>query len=138
MNYTKTEDVFIRTVNYLNDKDAALVGMFLSYKDKEVPVYYEYCQKKHPEKILPVFNKIGYATNFHILNETMVCDVYLNKTNILSYHFSGTIDNFTTRLHNNKSELEFNLERLTIYNKRFKEHRDKEILEKTKEGTTNE
>lgn len=123
----KYESVFIRTLEYLNGRDTALVTMFL--ETEEVPIYYQYCQEKRALDVLPEINRIGYANNFRINNETksIIADVFINPLNSHSYNWIGEIDNFTTRIVESDNTLKFGLVRLSIYNKDFKAERLKEI-----------
>ena len=133
MTHEKFSNVFIRTVKYLNDKDAALVGMFLGAANKEIPIYYEYCQKKNSTQTLPSNDIVGYATNFHIDGDAMVGDVYINPSHPASFNFTNTLDNYGVGINNINNELVFELSRFSIYNKEFKEQRDKAVLESTLE-----
>ena len=131
--------VFIRSTKYLNDKDAGLVPMFLSYADKIVPVCYQYCQTKLPNEVQNT-EVIGYATNFRIIGsldgsgDIMVCDVCLNKLSTLAYkNFQDVIDNYTVNIDQKDGNLVFALTRLIIYDKAFKDERDRQIIEHAKE-----
>ena len=126
--FYETNGVFIRTVGYLNSKDAALVGAFLSAKEKTIPVYYQYCQTKQPNDNQDT-SEIGYATNFRIDEGMLVCDVHINQYSMFAHHFQGIIDNYTIRMRQDNNKLVMELVRLIIYNKTFKSERDKEILD---------
>ena len=125
-NSTVYDCVHIRTIDYLNSKDAALVGAFLSNKDKMIPIYYQYCQPEMPNDTENA-DLIGYATNFRVDDGRIVCDVHLNVLAMNSQQFDGTIDNYTFNINNDRSILVFTLTRLIIYNKDFKSARDDEI-----------
>ena len=136
MNYNKVEDVFIRTVKYLTTKDESLVGMFLNASDKMVPVYYEYAQKAKATEAISDNDKIGHATNFHIVDGEdggyVACDVYINPLHPATHNFTNTLDNYGVSF----KDGEYNLIRFTIYNKAFKEKVDAELLEKAKNTET--
>lgn len=126
--FYETKGVFIRTVEYLNGKDVALVGGFLSVKDKNIPVYYQYCQTKQPNDIQDT-SEIGYATNFRVDNGVLVCDVCINQYSMFAHHFQGVIDNYTIHMTQNDTRLIMEPVRLLVYNKTFKAERDKQMLE---------
>lgn len=123
--------VYIRSVEYLNSKDAALVGAFLSQKHKQIPVVYQYCQTKE-SNVTDNTHRIGHATNFRIENDIMVCDVYLNPLANHTTHFQNIIDNYTVNIVTRNNELVFDITRLIIYDKEFKANRDREIAENVK------
>lgn len=122
----------IRTVKYLQEKDAALPKAFLDAKNKEIPLVYQYCQPKTPNDNTDTV-VIGKATNFRVYDSVIVCDVELDPLHIMSNQFNSTIDNYTVNVAQSKNQLVFSVTRLIIYNKEFKAKRDEEIRKKTEE-----
>lgn len=116
----------IRTVKYLNSKDAALPKAFLDAKNVEIPLVYQYCQTKTPNDNTDT-NVIGKATNFRVYDSVVVCDIELDPLHIMASQFNGVIDNYTVNISHTQDQLVFTLTRLIIYNKEFKAQRDEEI-----------
>ena len=124
------EKAYIRSVDYLNSKDAALAGSFLDAKNKKIPLVYQYCQTKKPNE--DANTQFGYCTNFRVDKGNMVCDVVLNPLSQYCSHFQGVIDNYTVNINNVDSQLVFTVSRLIIYDKDFKAKRDQEIMDNMK------
>lgn len=125
----------IRTVKYLSDKDAALPGAFISAKDEQIPIEYQYCQTRKPNESSES-ELIGYATNFRVDGDMMVCDVEINDWSMVAYNFQDVIDNYTIHVYqpDKTSELVFRLTRLLVYNKQFKTKRDSDIIDSVVEN----
>lgn len=123
--------VLIRTVDYLEGKDVALPGAFLKKTKEKIPVMYQYCQTKQPNDTANSYI-IGYATNFRVSDQWMVCDVVINPLTKHGNNFEGSIDNYTINVRQKGSDLVFDLTRLIIYDKDFKAERDRQIIEHAK------
>lgn len=128
------EDVYIRDTKLMVNKignewykiERAIIH------EKSVPIYYQELQPKDPN--YHKFNSsdiIGYATNMHVHNDKLLCDVQLNPFNELSQHFMGVIDNYgmsvTNKSHNGKARLSYELKRFIIYDKNKKAEVDKHV-----------
>lgn len=122
-------NVQIRSVEYLNSKDVALVGSFLASNKSKIPIYYQYCQSKKPNEKIDEECRIGYATNFKVFNDDVVCDVQLNPLHVMAHHFCGVIDNYTVNVRDVDGTLKLVITRFIIYNKDFKRRRLKVIAE---------
>ena len=126
--FYETKAVPIRTVEYLNGKDAAFVGAFLSVKDDKIPLYYQYCQTRQPNDSQNT-GEIGYGTNFRVEGGMLICDVCIHQYSMFAHHFQGMIDNYTIHMTQDSNNLIMKPVRLLVYNKTFKAERDKEILD---------
>lgn len=124
-------DVLIRSVAYLDKRDKSLVNSFLARKEK-IPIYYHYCQTDTPPVNLNENNLIGYATNLHVDNGLLLCDVEIIHLLKLANNFDGTIDNFVLSI-NRQSDNFYTIDKFIVYDKEFKRKVDAKMNERVNE-----
>lgn len=127
------KDILIRSVAYLNNNDKELVSSFLARKEK-VPIYYQYCQSTADTAVdLPQDNLLGYATNLHVDNGMLLCDVEIIHLLKLANNFDGSIDNYVLSINRSGDKSAYCIDKFIVYDRNFKKKVEDKMEERMNE-----